>query len=383
MKSRSPKKPSKRSSAHRLSNRPANQFKQRLGKIDERLDDWGRKYLVGRRVSPQAHQHMQDSLLDEAELDVDYVVLTLGACVIATLGLLSDSAAVIIGAMLIAPLMLPIRSVAFGILEGDLDIVKTGAKSLAVGTGLSVFLSMLIGLGSGFLDYGAEVASRSSPTLLDLGIAITAGAIAGYAKVQPRLSSTLAGTAIAVALMPPLCVVGLGVAQINPTLSLGAGLLYLTNLLGITLACMLAFFIAGYSPFRRARRPLSAVILLTSLLVIPLGFSLIELVRQNQLEANLRSYLADTETFKRVGVVSSYTDWQTQPPEVRMVVNSNGPITAKQVRLLEAHIAGKMRRPFRFVFQVSEVKEVTKDGVQPSSEHVGSQSLADPLIQIP
>lgn len=364
-------------------NRPVSKFKQRLDKLDERLDDLGRKYLVGRRVSPQAHQHMQGSLLDEAELDVDYVVLTLGACVIATLGLLSNSAAVIIGAMLIAPLMLPIRSVAFGILEGDLDIVRTGAKALAVGTGLSVFLSMMIALLSGFVEYGSEVASRSSPTLLDLGIAITAGAIAGYAKVQPRLSSTLAGTAIAVALMPPLCVVGLGIAQFNPTLSLGAGLLYLTNLLGITLSCMLAFFIAGYSPFRRARRPLSAVIVLTSLLIIPLGFSLVKLVRQNQLEATLQSYLERTETFKRVGVVSSHTDWQITPPEVRMVVNSNGPITARQVELLEAHIKKEMGRHFRFVFQVSEVKEVTKEGVQPSTEHVGSQSLPESLIKAP
>ncbi len=333
-----------------------------------RLDEWGKKYFVGRRVSPQAHQHMQDSLLDEAELDIDYIVLIIGACLIATLGLLSNSAAVIIGAMLVAPLMLPIRSVAFGILEGDLELVKTGGKALGVGTGLSIGLSALIGMGSGFLEYGSEVIARSSPTLLDLGVAIVAGGISGYAKVQPRLSSTLAGTAIAVALMPPLCVVGLGVAQFNSSLTLGAGLLYFTNLLGITLSCMLAFFVAGYSPFRRARRPLGAVVLLTSLLIVPLGISLVELVRQNQLEANMRAYLAKTETFKRVGLVSSRTDWQTLPPEVHMVVNSNGPITTRQVALLEQYIAEKMEQPFRLIFQVSEVKEVTRDAAGPSDE---------------
>lgn len=237
--------------------------------IGERLDDWRKKYLEGRRVSPQAHQHMQDSLMDDAELDYDYVVLTVGACLIATLGLLSNSAAVIIGAMLIAPLMSPIRSVAFGILEGNLELVLAGLRALGVGTGIAIALSAMIGFGSGFLEYGSEVLARSSPTLLDLGIAITAGGISGYAKVQAKLSSTLAGTAIAVALMPPLCVVGLGIAQFNASLTLGASLLYCTNLLGITLACMLAFFLAGYSPFRRARRPLSFVVLLTSLLVVP------------------------------------------------------------------------------------------------------------------
>lgn len=333
----------------------------------ERLDHFNKKYFVGRRVSPQAHQHMQDSLLDEAELDYDYVVLTLGACLIATLGLLSNSAAVIIGAMLVAPLMSPIRSVAFGILEGDLELVTTGLKALGTGTFISIALSALIGLSSGFLGYGSEVLARSSPTLLDLGIAITAGGLSGYAKVQPRLSSTLAGTAIAVALMPPLCVVGLGIAQFDGALTRGASLLYLTNLFGITLACMVAFFLAGYSPFRRARRPLGVVVLLTGVLVVPLGIGLIELVRQNQLEANLKNTLEQTQTFRNVRLVSSRTSWQTSPPTVEMVVNAIEPISPNQVRLLEEHIARRMNQEFRFIFQVNEVKEVTREEVQPSS----------------
>ncbi|MEL6352540.1 MAG: DUF389 domain-containing protein [Cyanobacteria bacterium J06627_28] len=344
--------------------------------IGERLDDWRKKYLEGRRVSPQAHQHMQDSLMDDAELDYDYVVLTVGACLIATLGLLSNSAAVIIGAMLIAPLMSPIRSVAFGILEGDLDLVLAGLKALGVGTGIAIALSAMIGFGSGFLEYGSEVLARSSPTLLDLGIAITAGGISGYGKVQTKLSSTLAGTAIAVALMPPLCVVGLGMAQFNASLTLGASLLYCTNLLGITLACMLAFFLAGYSPFRRARRPLSFVVLLTSLLVVPLGLGLVELVRQNQLEANVkRALLEETKTFQNMQLVSSYTNWQASPPEVSMVVNASEPITPRQVMLLEEYIMRRMNQPFRFIFTVSEVKEVTREDVQlsPSMEDLSER----------
>ncbi len=333
------------------------------------IDEWSRKYFGGRRVSPQAHQHMQDSLMDEAELDYDYVVLTLGACLIATLGLLSNSAAVIIGAMLVAPLMLPIRSVAFGVLEGNLDLIKTGLKALGTGTAISILLSAFIGASSGFLEYGSEVLARSSPTLLDLGIAITAGGLSGYAKVQPKLSSALAGTAIAVALMPPLCVVGLGIAHLDGSLTRGAGLLYFTNLLGITLACMVAFFLAGYSPFRRARRPLGIVVLVTSLLVIPLGFSLIELVRQNRLEANVkRALVEDTQTFRNMELVSSRTNWQLMVPEVRMVVNANEPITPRQVELLENYIARRMRQRFRFVFQVSEVKEVTRETTEPSAE---------------
>ncbi len=85
----------------------------------------------------------------------------------------------------------------------------------------------------------SEVLSRSKPNLLDLGIAIAASGISGYAKVNSKISASVAGTAIAVALMPPICVIGLGLAKFDLSLSLGATLLYLTNFLGISLACML------------------------------------------------------------------------------------------------------------------------------------------------
>ena len=112
---------------------------------------------------------------------------------------------------------------------------------------------------------------------------------------------------------------------------------------------------AGYSPFRRARRPLSAVVLLTSFLVVPLGLSLVQLVRQNQLEANLkRALVQDTETFRNIELVSSRTNWQLPVPEVRMVVNASQPITPTQVELLENYILRRMNRQFHFVFQVSE-----------------------------
>ena len=140
-----------------------------------------------------------------------------------------------------------------------------------VGTATAIVISAVLGAATGIAQYGSEVYARSQPTLLDLGIAVTAGALAGFAKVEPKLSSTIAGTAIAVALMPPVCVVGLWLAQLEFNHSLGAMLLYTTNLFGITLACMVAFMLAGYSPFNLARRPISIAMFFTGLLVFPLG----------------------------------------------------------------------------------------------------------------
>jgi uncharacterized hydrophobic protein (TIGR00271 family) len=304
-------------------------------------------------------EQLRAVLASESCPDVPFFTLIVASCVIATLGLLSNSTAVIIGAMIVAPLMLPIRAVAFAALEGDLALFRQGAISLVLGTLMAVALACGIGLISDIAVYGSEIFARSKPNLLDLGIAIAAGGISGYAIVEPKVSGTVAGTAIAVALMPPLCVVGLGLAQGNSLLTIGATLLYLTNLLGITLSCMGTFLLQGYTPLVKARRGITLASLLTGILLVPLGISFFDLVRQSRLESTLRqSLLNRTITFQRVELVSLQTNWLVNPPEVRLLVRSNDPITPKQVRLIEEFISQTMNQPFTLVFEVSQLEEV-------------------------
>ena len=111
-------------------------------------------------------------------------MLILGFRVIATLGLISNSAAVIIGAMIIAPLMLPIRELAFGALEGNVLLFRKGLIAILVGTLLAIALAFFVGYLVKFPAFGSEIISRSQPTLLDLGLAIAVGGISGFAKVQ-------------------------------------------------------------------------------------------------------------------------------------------------------------------------------------------------------
>jgi uncharacterized membrane protein len=219
-------------------------------------------------------------------------------------------------------------------------------------------------------EFGSEVLARSKPTLLDLGIAVAAGGISGFAKVQPKVSGTLAGTAIAVALMPPLCVIGLGLSQANWSLSLGASLLYMTNLLGITLSCMLTFLIAGYTPLHRARKALTWALAFTSILLIPLGVSFAELIKQAQLEASLkRALLNRTITFQRVVLIKSDTNWLTDPPEVRLSVRTSEALTPNQVRLLEKFVEKEMGQHFTLIFEVSQIEEVRRENInKPTSQ---------------
>ncbi|MGF1498026.1 MAG: DUF389 domain-containing protein [Elainellaceae cyanobacterium] len=322
-----------------------------------------RRALWKRRVSPERVRELQNDLLEEAAIDLTYIVLIVGSCAIATFGLLANSAAVIIGAMIIAPLMLPIRCMAFGALEGELKLVRKGVLAVILGTAIATLLSCGLGVVTQIAEYDSEVLARSQPNLLDLGVAIVAGGISGFAKVQPKISSALAGTAIAVALMPPICVVGLGLAQANWALSQGAALLYITNLLGITLACMIAFLATGYTPLMRARRGLGLAAGFTSLLLLPLGISFFNLVQQTRLEVSIRAALVNsTNTFQRLQLVSSRINWQAAPPEVVLLVaSSKEPLTPKQVRLLEEFIAVNMKRPFTLTVEMSQLEEISRE----------------------
>ncbi len=320
------------------------------------------KKFKTRNIEPQSLERIQLELLEESNLDINYLVLILGSCVIATLGLLSNSVAVIIGAMIVAPLMLPIRGLAFGALEGHVVLVRKGLSAIAVGTFLAIVLAVLLGSLIRLPEFGSEVIARSKPTLLDLGIAVAAGGISGFAKVQPKVSATLAGTAIAVALMPPICVIGLALSQGNWSLSLGATLLYLTNLLGITLSCMLTFLIAGYTPLHRAHKALTWTLVFTAILVIPLGVSFVELIKQARLEASLKKALLNrTITFQRVVLMKSDANWLTKPPEVRLNVRSSEPLTPKQVRLLEEFVEKEMGQHITLIFEVGQVEEVRRE----------------------
>ena len=312
---------------------------------------------------------MGKDLLDDSNVNLPYLALIISSCAIATFGLVANSAAVIIGAMIIAPLMLPIRGLAFGALQGNVLLIRYAITAILTGTTIALLISCILGWLIGISNFGSEIQARSQPTLLDLGVAIAAGAISAYAKIEPRISGSLAGTAIAVALMPPVCTIGLGLSQGEWQLSQGASLLYMTNLLGITLSCMITFLVGGYARLQRARRVLILTSILTASLVIPLSVSFAFLVRQAKLETLLqRILLSRTVTFQRVELVRTAIDWVSVPPKARLFVRSTEPITPKQVRLVEEFVAQQMGQKFKLVLEINAIQEITSDSPTKASQ---------------
>ncbi|MEB3828198.1 DUF389 domain-containing protein [Phormidium sp. CCY1219] len=325
---------------------------------------------------------LRKQLLKDAELELNYVVLVISSCAIATMGLLNNSPAVIIGAMIVAPLMQPLRGVAFGALEADLQLFRKSLWTGLVGTGVAIFLSWAIGRFVNLppSEFSSEMLSRTQPNLVDLGVAIAAGAVSGFAKIRPRISDALAGTAIAVALMPPLCVVGISLSQGFFAASWGAFLLYCTNFLGIILACMLVFVWGGYYiETEKIGRALGWTFALVGAIVIPLFWSFWTLLAEANIRATLKEVLQrETITVgQQVSLLRAIEiDWNQNPPEVQLSVNAKEPITPKQVREVEEFLYDRMQRRFTLVFQESQVREVRGQPPQteaPETENPGEK----------
>jgi len=315
--------------------------------------------LSWQRLSPERSAQLNQTLWEDSRIDRSYLVQVFAACLIASFGLLANSVAVIIGAMIIAPLMLPIRAIAWAAVGGDWLLFRRGCLALGWGVVLAIGLATSVGFSAQIPAFGSEVLARGNPNLLDLGVALVAGAVSAYAMLQPKVSGTVAGTAIAVALMPPACTVGLALSQGYWVLAQGALLLLLTNLCGIALAAAITFWVLGEIPYNRDRRAIAAIVGMTMLLAVPLTYSFSELVRQSQLEANLRRALLNrTLTFQQLDLIDSQVNWLLQPPEVRLTVRSADPISAYQVQLLESFLERSMGQPFRLVFLVSSVSEI-------------------------
>lgn len=325
--------------------------------------------LTDREFPEKLHQ----DLLEDSTLNLNFLVLVVTSCVIATLGLLTNSAAVIIGAMIIAPLMNPLRGLALGALIADRLLLRHSLITLTMGTIVAILTSGLLGglFRIPALSFGSEILARTQPTLADLGVALAAGGVSGFAKIRPKVSDVLAGTAIAVALMPPLCVVGIALSQRSLPYSGGAFLLFLTNFLGITLACILIFIWGGYAPnLRQMRRAVLWFVALTGILLVPLSYSLTNLIQQEQLKAEVKELLLrETITVgQRAHLVNISLNQQVLPSGKtgdRLVLTlanqSDQPITPKQVQELEAFLERRLGHQLTLVIRFFEFQEVTAE----------------------
>ena len=301
---------------------------------------WHREVIASVDQVEVINERRQDS-----DLSPRYLFMSAMSAGIAVLGLLLSSPAVVIGAMLLSPLMGPIIGLGFALATGDYLWIRQASRSLLYGVVLSIILCAFIVLVSPLQTITPEIASRTRPNLFDLGVALFSALAGAYAMIRGR-EGTIVGVAIATALMPPLAVVGFGLATLNWTVFSGSLLLFFTNLMTIALTAALMARLYGFSTrLSKKQTHLQTALIVTAFvaLAIPLGLALFGVAKEAAATRQVNSALL--EPFPDRALVSDFDlDLNGDPAKVSAVVLTPE-IKAGISKQLEQELTAVLGRP--------------------------------------
>ncbi len=280
------------------------------------------QWLDDRPKTATARQALYDKILFDGpharRRTVRFFSLMTFASLIAATGVIGDSTAVVIGAMLIAPLMTPLMATALALVMGWPNRLARSGIIAAGGIVTAIVIGVLLGLMAPMVIDTAtntQIVSRSSPTVLDLFTAVAAGAAGAYALSRPDVSDSLPGVAIAISLVPPLSVVGIAYSQADWAAGNGALLLFTTNMVAILTIGGLMFIVTGVTPLRRVaasqKRLTAALAGVAVLSVLVVGSLFLNgtraaaaLFEEGATEAAVDEWLSATEAHRVVDVTT-------------------------------------------------------------------------------
>lgn len=285
-----------------------------------------------------------------------YFIMNILSAIIASYGLVTNSAAVVIGAMLVAMMLGPITGIALAIIDHRMPLLRKSLITVIVGVSLVVLVGFIVGWLHKDQPLTAEILSRTQPTSMDLMIALAGGTAGAYAMVSPHLSVAVVGVAVATALVPPLAASGILFANGETQLGLGALLLALTNIIAIQFTNALVLWLLG---FRRLvdddyksstyltflRRNAVTLLLLGGLgtyLTINLQTNAKQQVFESSVKEAINSYFIDK------GNVLTNTQFDTSEDNkvVRAVIRGETTPTSYDVRQIETVITQDMAENF-------------------------------------
>ena len=340
--------------------RPVSPMTGWLRRMLERLSAWLPRLSAEQRVN------VYKAIRRAARPDVDYFVMIGLAAGIASLGLLLNSPAVIIGAMLVAPLMAAIVGLGMGMVMGDLRLLRLAAGATLRGMLLAVGVGVLAGWLALDASPTAEILSRTRPTLLDLGVALVSGAAGAYALCREDMSASLPGVAIAAALVPPLATVGIGLSNRDPAVAGGALLLFLTNLVAISAASAIVFLLFGFRPSAEVERinilrqgviGMAALLALVAVILGAITFNLVDEVRfDREVRAAVITEAADLSHVEVVDV--KITSDAQKVVHLEVTIRSPYSVSYEQTVMLQENIAKRLNRTVALVLTVIPITQL-------------------------
>jgi uncharacterized hydrophobic protein (TIGR00271 family) len=323
---------------------------------------FGIQRTEGRRAA------IRESVTSGATLNGSYLAMNLAATLIAGFGLLENSPAVIIGAMLIAMLFGPIVGIAMALAEADLLLLRRSLISELAGAACVLAVGLVIGISTRNLTIGSEILSRTSPSLLDLLIGLVGGLAGGLTFVSTGLGAVVVGVAIATALVPPLTTCGILLARQLPNAAAGAFLLFLANFAAIAFGAFVTFRLAGHRPpaaygVVKAFLPRLVFVALLLVLAFHLNGTLRRASARAILQGNLQKALA-TGVARIPGARLAHVTLVPQQgkTDVWVVVRTPQPVSPEQVGRLNDLVDRVVGHPVGLTVRSVITAETTRDG---------------------
>ncbi len=349
-----------------------------LGSIARQLS-WGLRHVIP-RLDRANRSEVYVRVHRSARPSADYFVLIGLSATIAAFGLLLNSPAVVIGAMLVAPLMSPMVGVGLAIVLGDTRFIRLSLGAVLRGLLLAVFLGALVGLLRHDSPLTAEVLARTQPSLLDLAVALFAGFAGAFALTNSDAAAALPGVAIAASLVPPLAAAGIAFSSRNPYEGMGALLLFTANFVAIVFAAVLVFLLRGFRPAesnkaQRAVQTRSVQVEIVMLIVVAAVLALFTYrLAQNQqllntIEQTTSRALVDVADATLTRLDIQNVGGETEPLALNIVAESEHVVPFSMVEQLQEQIAADLQpflpegKPVQIVLTVIRVTRL--DPVSP------------------
>jgi uncharacterized hydrophobic protein (TIGR00271 family) len=297
---------------------------------------------------------------------VDYFVMIGLSAIIATYGLLQDSSAVIIGAMLVAPLFTPILALSLALVQADIRLLRTAIEATLKGVALAIGLAVLLTALSPLHSLTHEITSRSQPNLFDLAVALASGAAGAYAVARKDVAAALPGVAIAAALVPPLGTTGVGLALGEFGIAQGGALLFTTNLIAIVLAGAVTLLLLGFRPAgrgvqrERLRLGITISLILLVLISMPLAAVFISSVNESQTRQTIQRVLtSELDGLPDLTLVEfQFSDNQSQV-DVETTLYASSEVAPELAQSLADELELALERPVSMHIVSIPVVEVT------------------------
>ncbi|MEJ2177560.1 MAG: TIGR00341 family protein [Gammaproteobacteria bacterium] len=347
-------------------------------------------------LSRERFEIVHADISDGSEPALRFYILVAVSTLIASFGLILNSTAVVIGAMLVAPLMTPIFGISLALVRGETGLFGRAIRAEIFGVIAALGMSLLLGLSLGDFEPTNEMLSRTSPTLFDLMVAVLAGFAGAYALVDEKLSPALPGVAIATAIVPPLANSGLCLALGDVAAAVGSFLLFFANFLSILVVAAITFFLSGMARrfgvretgatlLKRFQLPMVAFVLIAAFL----GHSLFQIAQERKMARGIREVLIqETALIPSTVLDGMHFYLEEEEDMIHVVANVSTPaiLTPTQVSKIQNTLTQEIGRPIELIVHCALSSNVSalgsvKNAIEQQLDGTFAKSLGNETLK--